>query len=384
MTAPGRYDAIVAGGGPAGALAAWELGRRGARTLLVEKCALPRDKPCGGGLTAKVLAALPFSVQPVVERTITAVNLSWRLSDSSVLFGTSPLIYMVRRSRFDEYLVRQALATGSVDMVAGQAVTGVESDGTGFVVRTARDAFRGDHLIGADGAAGCVAPALGMMRDRRLMPAVESELAVDPAVAEYWHDRVGLDLGSLRGSYGWVFPKSDHLNVGAGCFTDRPAVVRALRAYARTHLEKRLRGPVRVISQRGFVLPLRPIGAPIQQGRAMLVGDAGGLVEGFTGEGIYWAVRSGRMAAMAVIEGAGAPRYQEQVDRDLMPDLYAARRWAHVYLWWPRACYALPRRHPAVWRAVQKLLRGERGFAQLKQRLGAFGFIADLLPAHLD
>jgi len=384
MTAARRYDAVVVGGGPGGALAAYELGRRGAQTLLVEKHALPRDKPCGGGLTAKIVDVLPFSVQPVVERTITAVDLSWRLSDSTVLAGNAPLIYMVRRCRFDQFLVQRALATGNVTLVEGRAVTGVDPLRTGFSVRTAQEAFLGDHLIGADGASGCVAPALGLMRDRRLMPAMESELAVEPAVAEYWHDRVGLDLGSLRGSYGWVFPKDDHLNVGAGCFTDRTAVVRALRTYARTHLERRIAGTPRVIAQRGFVLPLRRVGAPIQQGRAMLVGDAAGLVEGFTGEGIYWAVRSGLLAARAILEGAGTPRYQERIDRELMPDLYAARRWAHVYLWWPRSCYTLPRRVPAVWRTVQKLLRGERGFAQLKQRLGAFGFIADLLPASLD
>ena len=383
MTSVRRYDAIVVGAGPAGALAAYELGRHGARTLLLEKYRLPRDKPCGGGLTAKVIQALPFSIQPVIERSISAIDLSWRLSDRAVLHGTSPLVHMVRRCRFDEFLAHKAAESGNVSFLDNVAVSGIDTAGRGFEVRTAGGVFIADHLIGADGAAGSVAPALGLMRDRKLMPAMEAELAVEGAAAEAWHDRVGLDLGSLRGSYGWVFPKSDHLNVGAGSFTDRSAVVRALRTYATTHLQKRVEGARRIIRQRGFVLPLRRFGAPIQQGRALLVGDAAGLVEGFTGEGIYWAVRSAHLAAQSIVRGEPGG-YEDSVDRELMPDLYAARRWANVYLWWPRSCYTLPRRVPAVWRTVQKLLRGERGFAQLKQRLGAFGFIADLLPASLD
>jgi geranylgeranyl reductase family protein len=383
-----HYDAIVVGAGPSGAMTAHELGCHGVRTLLIEKHCLPRDKACGGGLTAKVLDILPFSIQSIIERTISTIDLSWRLSVSTALHAARPLAYMVRRRLFDEFLTRKALASGSVTLADGVEVLGIEAAGAGFRVRTAREVFAADHLVGADGAGGLVARALGLMHDRHLIPALENELAVRPDTAERWQDRLGLDLGSLHGSYGWVFPKGDHLNVGAGSFTDRTAVVRALRQYANRHLDRRVEGPYRVISQRGFVLPLRQMGAPIQRGRALLVGDAAGLVDGFTGEGIYWALRSARIAAQSLIDACAGNReaadYQACIDRELMPDLYAARRWAHVYLWWPRGCYVLAQRSPAVWRAVQKLLRGERGFAQLKNRLGAFGFLAELLPARLD
>jgi flavin-dependent dehydrogenase len=135
------------------------------------------------------------------------------------------------------------------------------------------------------------------------------------------------------------------------------------------------------------VLPLRPPGAPIQHGCVMLTGDAAGLVEAFTGEGIYWALRGGLLAARAIADAAAAglatPRYQQAIDRELMPDLLEARRLAHLYLWWPRSVHMLPQRWPPAWRAVQHLLRGEQHFSDIRGRLGAPGRLIGLMPTAL-
>jgi flavin-dependent dehydrogenase len=138
----------------------------------------------------------------------------------------------------------------------------------------------------------------------------------------------------------------------------------------------------------GFVLPLRPVGAPIQKGRALLAGDAAGLVEAFTGEGIHWALRSGQIAAQAIVDhqfsGArGELGYEARIDAELMPTLLDARRWAHIYLWMPRACYTLPARSPRFWGAVAKIVRGERDYTDVRRRLGAFGRVADWLPVEM-
>lgn len=384
-----RYDVIVVGTGPAGAVAAEALGRAGRRTLLLERERLPRVKTCGGGVTYKVAQALGVDLEPVAERTIATVELHWRLRASTTMPTGEPLVYMIQRSRFDAWLVQRALATGQVELMDGVGVKSVETTDRGVTVRTASDSFQADYLIGADGVAGPVARSLGLMQERHLLPATEQDIAVDAPTLQRWHDRMALDIGTLHGSYGWVFPKEDHLNVGVGCFSTRTRSAKQLKEYGRRHLAYQLPGPMRVLRTVGFVLPLRPVGAPIQRGRALLAGDAAGLVEAFTGEGIYWAVRSGQIAAQAIV-GHQAPGaavdlgYEAAIDAELMPTLVDARRWAHIYLWWPRACYALPTRSARFWGAVAKIVRGERDYTDVRRRLGALGHAADWLPVEMD
>ncbi|HUN92881.1 MAG TPA: geranylgeranyl reductase family protein [Burkholderiaceae bacterium] len=383
---PAHFDVIVVGAGPAGALTAYELGRRGLRTVLLEKHRLPREKTCGGGLTHKVLDVVPFDLAPVIERTITTVALSWRLKGASILKSANPLIHFIRRHRFDAFLVEQAVSTGHVELVDGTGVSRIDAGDDEAVVQTPSGAFAARYVVGADGANGIVARSFGLLSGRVLLPAVECEFAVDSATMDAWTDRVGIDVGTLPGGYGWVFPKGEHLNVGVGCFAPSTGSNRLVAQYERDHFKYWL-PKATMSSRRGAVLPLRPPGAPIQQRRILLVGDAAGLVEAFTGEGIYWALRSGKLAARSIAEalapGAPSLRYQDAVDRELMPDLVEARRLAHLYLWWPGCVHTLPTRWPAAWRTVQNLVRGERRFTDIRGLLGMPGRLIGLIPTGL-
>ena len=382
------FDVVVVGAGPAGAIAAYELGRAGLRVALLERQALPRDKVCGGGLTPKVIGLVPFDLGPVIERAISSIELSWRLGPSTLLSSGRPLIHFVRRSRFDAFLVEKALATGQVRLYDGVLARAIEATAAGSRVVTSAGAFEARHVLGADGANGIVARALGLMRDRLLLPAVECEIAVDAATMDAWRDRASIDVGSIAGGYGWIFPKGEHLNVGVGCFLPSAGANTQVRQYERAHFRRWLPG-AQMIARRGAVLPVRPLGAPIGKGGVMLLGDAAGLVEAFTGEGIYWALRSGLLAARAIVEAGGEDedeamaRYQDAIDRELMPDLVEARRLAHVYLWWPGSVYTLPTRWPAAWRTVQALMRGERRFTDLRGLLGRPGRLIGMLPTRL-
>lgn len=378
-----QFDVIVVGAGPGGASAAYDLAKAGARVALIEKAKLPRHKTCGGGVTYKVAQALPFDISSVVERTISTVVFSYKAGEPFEAHSPDPLVYMVRRNAFDQLLAQQATQVGTT-LMDGCAVKSIDlQDGdSGVRVQTERDTLTARWLIGADGATGMVGKALGLMgnEQRVLMPAVESEIEVQPDVADYWHDKMGLDLGFLPASYGWVFPKGDHLNVGVGGIASGDDYGKQLKGYDAAHTQGRVPRYERVRKNFGYVLPLRKEGAPIVKGQAMLIGDAAGLVEAFTGEGIYWAVRSGQMAAQAITNGKTAADYSRQVDAELMPDLISARRWAHIYMWWPRLCYSLPRRWPPMWRAVRKIVRGERGYSYIRQKLGVLGFVEGLLP----
>src|SRR5438093_893919 len=286
-----HYDVIVVGTGPSGATAAYELARGGARALILDKARLPRYKTCGGGVTHKAAQALPFSIEPVVERVTRKFDFSWKTRNPSVLESPTPLVYLVQRSRFDNFLTEQAVRAGAV-LMDGTAVKSVEQAKGVMVAHTSRGRFSADYLVGADGATGCVARSLGLMSDRQAMPALESEIEADDATMDYWSDKLGLDLGYLHAAYGWVFPKGEHLSVGVGGHPLIPNYGARLKEYNEAYTAARVPGIRRVIASHGYLLPLRRPGAPVQKGRAMLVGDAAGLVEAFTGEGIYWAIRS--------------------------------------------------------------------------------------------
>src|SRR5215216_5396925 len=240
-----HFDAIVLGAGPAGATAAFELARAGVKTLLIEKQKLPRHKTCGGGLTHKVAAALAFDISSVVERTISSFVLTYKMQRPRLLHSPTPLVYMVRRSQFDNLLTAKAVDAGA-ELFDETTVNGILPDDHGVHIGTSRGRYDADFLIGADGALGMTARAVGLMGDRVLLPAVEHEVEVSADVAADWQGKMSLDLGTLRASYGWVFPKEDHFNVGVGGFGHRADFARELRGYDTEHLNRRVPERLRV------------------------------------------------------------------------------------------------------------------------------------------
>jgi flavin-dependent dehydrogenase len=257
----------------------------------------------------------------------------------------------------------------------------VEMSEHGVSIGSTQGTFSADYLVGADGATGRVARSLGLMPDRWALAALEAEVEVEPYVMDYWQDKMGLDMGELKASYGWVFPKGDHLSVGVGGLPVLPDYGSLLKRYDDKHTANRVPGVAikKVLRKHGYLLPLRRPGAPVQKGRAVLVGDAAGLVEAFTGEGIFWAIRSGQIAARCIARGR-PETYTAYLDKALMPDLLSARRWMRVYVNVPKACYLLPRQSSFFWGAVCRIVRGERRFRDIGRRLGPLGFVEKLLP----
>jgi flavin-dependent dehydrogenase len=289
---------------------------------------------------------------------------------------------MVQRSRFDNYLTEHAVLAGAT-LMDETPVQSVELCEEGVRVGTSRGNFTADYLVGGDGATGRVAKSLDLMADRWALAALETEFEAEAATMDYWRDKMGIDLGELKASYGWVFPKGDHLSVGVGGLPRIADYGKHLKRYDTKHTAGRVSGVKREIRSHGYLLPCRRLGAPVQKGRALLVGDAAGLVEAFTGEGIYWAIRSGQLAAASIAKGDAIPDYQRQVDTILMPNLTASRRWMNIYIHFPYACYSLPRRVPLFWQAVCRIVRGERHFTDIRPALGPLGLIEKALPEML-
>jgi geranylgeranyl reductase family protein len=317
------WDAIVVGAGPAGSSAALDLAQSRARVLLVDRREFPRDKPCGGALTAKAWRAITVDLGAVIRhrtRHLVAGRLLERGRETLAL-SRAPTVAMTLRSELDEALRRAALAAGA-EYRRIEALTAIETRDGAVVARTPGGDLEAAALIGADGANSTVRRILSGGDDHLLGRGFAIEARVGRPAPD---DRVWFDFGVCALGYGWAFPKGDHWNVGLYSADARfvPGETQ-LRRYASARL-----GTTEITDLKGAPLTFgghRSTSAP----RVLLAGDAGGFAEITLGEGIYYAVSTGRLAARAILESrpdgaAPGPIY----DRLLAPvrrDLATAER----------------------------------------------------------
>jgi len=350
-----RFDAIVVGAGPAGSTTAYRLARASARVLVLERARFPRDKPCGGGLTERALRQLPFPVDPVVEETVDTLEARLRYGARFERRSGSRLAVMTQRRRLDAYLAEQAVAAGA-ELREGARVTAVE----GTTVRVGGETLTGEVLIGADGVNGVVGRSLDLGRDHQHGVALEGNVSHADVDAGRYARRLVLEFGVVPGGYGWVFPKGDHVNVGVGGWEREGPTLRAKLAEL---CGEHGIDPDSVTDLRGYRLPMRRPSAVLARGRVALVGDAAGLVEPLTGDGIYEAFLSAKLvtdAALAVLEGseAGLEPYTAALTRTLAP-LVSAGWGAKVALdRFPTLMFSVARLRP-LWPVVEKLVAGE-------------------------
>jgi geranylgeranyl reductase family protein len=354
-----RFDVVVVGAGPAGSTTAHRLAGAGARVLLADKARFPRDKPCGGGLTMRAVRELPVDPGPVVEHVVERMAFRLRYGRSFERGRGKPLILMTQRRRLDHFLAEQAAAAGA-DFRHGVKVGGVETREDGVRLLVNGEPVEAGILVGADGANGLTARSLGLGGEPTLGVAFEGNVPYGAADAARYRGLALIELGTVPGGYGWVFPKGDHVNVGVGGWEH---VGPTLRTRLRELCERHAIDPGAVESLRGHRLPLRRPGAALARGRALLVGDAAGLVDPISGDGMYEAFVSARLGAEAALEVlAGRAEtvepYAQAVQRRLGP--MAAASWDAKIAFdrFPRLTFALAGA-PLVWGVVERILAGE-------------------------
>ena len=359
-----RFDVLVVGAGPAGAATALHLSRAGARVLLVDKASFPRDKPCGGGLTGRALRHVPCDVEPVVEHVVRrmVVRSGYRRQVSRA--SDEPLVAMTQRRRLDLHLAEQAAAAGA-EFHDGVAVSDLRHDeATGVVARVGNDTVRAAYVVGADGANGMVSRAVGLGNGIVRGVALEGNVPWAALDRERYEGSAWIELGVVPGGYGWVFPKGDHANLGVGGWMDEGPRLRA-------HLERLARehgvDPSRIADVRGHRLPMRGIGAAAARDRVLLVGDAAGLVDPLSGDGMYEAFVSAELAAHTIVHER-PHEYEPALAAALDPHAAASWKAKRVADRYPTACvWAL--RAPGVFGAVTDLLRGEIGHPSEARRI---------------
>ena len=362
-------DVLVAGMGPAGATAAFHLSRAGLSVIGLEKQRMPRYKVCGGGLSARIGRILEPDFSAVVEHTVCDVRFAYEGQKSFLIQSSSPIAFMVMRDRFDRLLAEEARRAGT-DVHEGEGAVEFRPVEDGVEVLTESGRYRAKVLIGADGASSLVARRLFPERRLPCMAGLESEIGIGQAPLYPADGTVLIDVGAATQGYGWIFPKQERLSVGVAelggaAGSPKGEFDRFVRG------ERRLRG-LTVPAPHGHPLPLYPAddaaGArSLVHGQALLVGDAGHLVDPLFGEGIYYAVRSGQLAAASVLKtfrdrGKTLHEYERAVERELYPEFRVASRLAGLLYTMPRLCYEVMSRYQEILSLYCQVLQGKETY----------------------
>jgi len=277
-------------------------------------------------VTAKVLTRLDFKLpKELIEYEAKAVRT--HLGESVIRFETDQtLVYMTSRSKFDSFLAEKAVEAGA-ELKDKKPVRSVEATGTHVEVKTSDGDFRSKMLIGADGMGGQTARTGGFYaswKPDQVAYAIESEVYVgEKGIRDFVGDGSYLDLyfGVSSAGYGWVFPKNDHLTVGVGC--------RLSRLHDGQDLLKGFTKRVQGLETFDIPKPdahLIPLGGaakiPAARERMLLAGDCAGFAEPLLGEGIYFSILGGQIAADVAAEAC----FRERFDRRFLSD-YERRCW---------------------------------------------------------
>jgi geranylgeranyl reductase family protein len=371
-----EWDVAVIGGGPAGLAAASASAAAGARTVVLERAEHPRYKTCGGGLLGVSLAAVAGQIELPVRDEITSATFTLRGGQEFARSNPEPVLAMVMREEFDAALLGRAEGNGAVVRQRVQVRAIEQANGRATARLADGSAVTATVLIGADGSSGVSARHVGA-EFAQVDLGLELEIAVPAAIGRPWAGRLLLDWGEIPGSYGWVFPKGDRLTVGVIAARGRGD---ATKAYLREFVGRLGLGGYPAVRDSGHLTRCRTEGSPLRRGHVIVAGDAAGLLEPWTREGISFALRSGALAGeyAAKAATAGDPAstassldgYSAAINAVLVPDMRAGRVLLSAFT-----------RHPGTfhkglstakgWGAFVKLCRSERSFAELVNRPAA-------------
>jgi flavin-dependent dehydrogenase len=347
--------------------------------LLLEKQRLPRYKACAGGLSVKTVNLLGFDLGGVIEDTARQLVLSYKEGPRIARTADTPLVYMTMRERLDLLLADRASAAGA-SLHDNEPLLNFNPDGDTVVLTTGKAEYRTRVLVGADGFGSIVARRLGLTRGRRYDCALESEVTCPPAMLDEWRGKFYVDYGHCLHGYSWLFPKADHLSIGV-------CAPQLLAKSLRSQFHRLLRS----LGLDGSSLPrfkssyvgFRGDGVPLTEGRCLLLGDAAGLADALTGEGIYYAVRSAQLAVPPIAsylerQSPDLGPYQQSVDSELMPEIRLSERLAAAARRVPRIAYNFVSTSDAAWSAFCRLVRGETKYTRLRLELSPFKLILGL------
>lgn len=364
-------DVLIVGAGPAGAISAYFLAKAGLDVRLLEKTRFPRQKTCGGGLTHRAFREIPFDIDSAIHQKVTWGYVGVNGRNYQPIHGNTPISYLIDRPSFDAFLLQKAIDQGA-ECNFGERCLSVTQEGDHIQVSTDGGIYQGRYLVGADGVHSRVAAQLGLLPNRPTSLAHEARLSLVPENINRFTDSITFDFGALASGYAWIFPKRDHLNVGVFRSWPRKQTTKnQLFSFIKSH-------PVlsqsNIQEMRAFPIPVGIHKENLHKGNALLIGDAANLADPWLGEGLYYAIASGRLAAEEILKHKkqktpGLSAYTEKIHQRFSRQFTYARRLSMVINALPALSVGLLQSSASLQGLVMALLRGEKTHETLWQEI---------------
>jgi geranylgeranyl reductase family protein len=362
------YDVIVVGLGPAGSTAAYRLALKGLKVLALDKATFPRYKPCGGCISKKAERILDFDIKEVIEDTVYGSTVTYRYERELHIMSDRPFAGNVTRDRFDHFLVEKVKGAGA-EVLEGRRVDwmdgGQEAAKDPVTVRCETgEVFKGRVLVAADGASGKTSRDYFGMNHKVCSFSITAEVPYDRA--QELSGRIFLDFGAVPYGYAWIFPKKRVLSVGVAGDTRRYGgnIKEFFDSFVSSHY---ILKDLKIEKRKGSTIPLfykRDEEPSMVKGRALLIGDAGHLVDPFIGEGIYYAVKSAQIAASVIYEGLisgdlDLSSYNRCIKKEVLKELAASEQLSALVYGNPKLWFRILEKSPEIMHRYYDVIRGD-------------------------
>ncbi len=328
-----KYNVIIIGAGPAGSFLAYKLKNQGISVLLLEKETFPRYKICAGGLSKKtydILLEENMNIESIVEKK---VRQGLYVRNEKFIFRKSEedLIYMIYRSKFDNFLVNTAVDNDSVRFRDHITIINInQNDNTiTYIDKNLEQKVRYDILVGAWGINKLLNKLVGILPFERFAVSSSWEGPAGPRYSKYSNEyAVCQIMKSYPGIAGYIFPKSEMIT--AGLFTSLKPAANLKKMWNEFmdfwRLDKKIKPSYALI-------PIRDFNKPIAKNNILLVGDAAGLADPFTGEGLYYTFISSRIASKNILKFFKNKNFDlaYEYNKDIYSSLFFIQKWGKVY-----------------------------------------------------
>ncbi len=294
------YDLIIIGGGPSGASAGRLAGKNGLNTLILEKTKFPRYKPCGGALSEQAMSYLDFEIpNSLFEKNVYGARVHYKdyVIEQKKRYRIATLI---TRSEFDHFLLKKAQEVSVKVKYDEKAIDFNENEDSVEVV-TLKSKYRTKYLIIAEGSSGKLKYKIrGKDKLNEFAVCAVTEIyRKNDEIDSYIYDLIDIHFGVAKLGYGWIFPHNEYFSIGIGGIAKD---IKNPKTHLINFMKKNNILDFDISNIKVHTIPAGGIKRTTISKRVVLVGDAGGHVDSFYGEGIAYAIRSGQLAVEAILK----------------------------------------------------------------------------------